>query len=1656
VEKLGVMGGASATALNAGLLQFGQAMSGGVVHAEEFNSLIENIPLVADRIAKGMGMTTASLRTAVLEGKVLSKDVFESLMKQAPQIAKEFEKLPPTLERSMSALKTSFQKAFGEFDQQIGLTQGLAKSLMVIADNAKLATNAIAGLATGFAIMKIPSLITAFKNLGAAIKVASLAAMSSPFTAAAAAIGLAVAALITFKDETFKIGQTQVSISSLFQATWEELPKLLASVTEAIVSLWDDTIQALTTGWNDLVALWTESDFVTGIQKGFQELQQAGEQIWTAMKAPAQDLFQAVSGGWGSLAEGIGGIWKGLTTDWGGMLSSATKMFGDFAMGALGIVKSLIDELMKIPFVKQFVQGIENIYNGIAEVGTKIGKIVSDTVGGIATSVQKTTEKAGAAFKTFADNVVKRAGELEKAKQKAGTVSGKKTEITPLVAWNKEAREFFAHQMAINQEMLAGITLGKQGAELEKLKAEFAKKVKREMTDGELAVTKQILENREKMQTLADFKSAGEGFLQEAQAIELQNTALDYQIPVLQMINKLKDEGRAFTEDQVATLMALAKANKEAQQKKDTSQYIQDLKDQVALTARTIGQTKDQAEVEKALFEARKRNPFITEDELNQIQANVEAIQRMNNADEYNNKLLAARTNLLNENRDAFKNLITDKGLKNQLDAYDKMMESVGKDWTKGESLTQAEESMAMQGAAMKTYLDDAARAQDIIKDTRTEQQKWNDELAELNHLASVGLMTQEQWLQAVKAQSPEYKKIKDFAEDTAKSFTGALDDWIFKGKKLSEVFKDLAKNLAQSVAKKALFDPLEKKLTSMITNGLWGNQAPAFPGGGSFQPNPGFGGLPFMGFGGGSGPFSGGGNLLGVNNPFMNNYTPPIALGNPLGGLLGGPLAGSIGGGSTITTSGPITINGSNLVMNGANNPLTNAVNQIKSTLGNLFNGFLGGLKSVVSIPFNLLGGLFGGGSGGGMGGLGGLFSGGLSKIGGLLNPLGLIKGLGSAIGGLFKAEGGSVKGGSSYVVGEQGPEIFTPGVTGGITNNVDFQRLYQNTSRPMNMPTGQMSPEQAAFFGNNPYAATGNGYLDMLAITQRTSGTPLYQGVPNFQPTMTAEQQAIYNKIAAYNAMSEDEKRHARTTGNGYPTNADWGDLMKSTLSDMDFQTRADINAWTDQYNDKIAEAVLRQPGSVWNNQRNWAADQLSNKTWAASTLTSQTAVALPLGNQTARIFSAMGHQGLMPNPSLMQKLNTRDWWADFFQPGGNWRAMFTSSGSKMGMAGLGSGAFQSVGYTDLADPKGAWGNPGSGLQSFLPPSIWGGGGGSKGYGDPDGGWGSGLGYLRGAHDPAKFKNNSLLYSGGNGVTNSGITGKPTAPNLTGPGGGTWASGLSGGSGLGPSNVDDFMMRMLAGSHNTPVNGMPAQRLADPNATGTGNTLKDMPGYRPEAGWSMGTWSNTLRQGSVNVGSGVPQSGWLNSIGTPTGFSNGNSFQDFGGSVIGGTADGHIQFKNSSNSGAHVAAQAQDVFATGWGSSQVQSAPRYMPFSGNTFSPITAGQVDGMMTKYGGKYARGGRPKPGAASWVGEDGPELFIPDTAGRVISNDKAMRGSGDVIVHLNVSHDGFEVQKRTAPNGDPEIIIQEKLAAAFRTSGGAFGKAVTQPRINARG
>jgi tape measure domain-containing protein len=129
IDQLGASGGTSQTALGAATTQLSQALAGGILRAEEFNSVVENTPKIAQAIAEGLNTSIGGLRTMVLDGKVLAEDVFTALLSQSDKIADNFEKMPIRLGRSTTAFSNSITKLLGELDEASGLSSGFASSI---------------------------------------------------------------------------------------------------------------------------------------------------------------------------------------------------------------------------------------------------------------------------------------------------------------------------------------------------------------------------------------------------------------------------------------------------------------------------------------------------------------------------------------------------------------------------------------------------------------------------------------------------------------------------------------------------------------------------------------------------------------------------------------------------------------------------------------------------------------------------------------------------------------------------------------------------------------------------------------------------------------------------------------------------------------------------------------------------------------------------------------------------------------------------------------------------------------------------------------------------------------------------------------------------------------------------------------------------------------------------------------------------------------------------------------------------------------------------------------------------------------------------------------------------------------------------------------
>ncbi|MGR3840126.1 tape measure protein [Serratia marcescens] len=141
LQKIGRVGGSSSEEMVNALRQFGQSIASGTVRAEEFNSIVEQMPELARQIAAGLGITGGQLRQAMLEGKLSAEDAINAIMKQSDSLNEEFKKLPRTMDQASNTLTISLQMLIGKMNETVGASQ----TMVTIIDSISSAIDRLSG-----------------------------------------------------------------------------------------------------------------------------------------------------------------------------------------------------------------------------------------------------------------------------------------------------------------------------------------------------------------------------------------------------------------------------------------------------------------------------------------------------------------------------------------------------------------------------------------------------------------------------------------------------------------------------------------------------------------------------------------------------------------------------------------------------------------------------------------------------------------------------------------------------------------------------------------------------------------------------------------------------------------------------------------------------------------------------------------------------------------------------------------------------------------------------------------------------------------------------------------------------------------------------------------------------------------------------------------------------------------------------------------------------------------------------------------------------------------------------------------------------------------------------------------------------------------------
>lgn len=111
--------GTDATTASGSLLQLGQALGSGKVQAEEFNSILEGTPTIAQAVAVGLkeaGGSVAKLKGLVVDGKISSEAFFRAFEAGAPSLQEKVAGAVFTIDQRLTNLQTALINAARQFN----------------------------------------------------------------------------------------------------------------------------------------------------------------------------------------------------------------------------------------------------------------------------------------------------------------------------------------------------------------------------------------------------------------------------------------------------------------------------------------------------------------------------------------------------------------------------------------------------------------------------------------------------------------------------------------------------------------------------------------------------------------------------------------------------------------------------------------------------------------------------------------------------------------------------------------------------------------------------------------------------------------------------------------------------------------------------------------------------------------------------------------------------------------------------------------------------------------------------------------------------------------------------------------------------------------------------------------------------------------------------------------------------------------------------------------------------------------------------------------------------------------------------------------------------------------------------------------------------
>ena len=317
------------------LTQLGQALGGGTIRAQEFNSILSATPAVMQVVAKnisGVDGSIAKLREKMNAGQLSAKEFFEAFQKGGKDIDEAFSKTPNTIGNAISRLNTNLTEFIGKIAESSGILSAMANAIDFVSNNLTALSAALAVVGARVAVAFGPAAIAAVRGFMTAVA-------AHPFVLLATAVAAAIGYIIQIRDQIKVFSGGVATLGDVFDVLADRMRAALSSAAQWFVDLANSARTSLS--------------------------------VVTTFFEPVADAFRAA---FGDLDLSFAGIAQGFGRALD-MMTATVRSIGPRISHLLENIPAAFELAFK-KAVNGYLSGLESMANGAASVVNKISRAV--------------------------------------------------------------------------------------------------------------------------------------------------------------------------------------------------------------------------------------------------------------------------------------------------------------------------------------------------------------------------------------------------------------------------------------------------------------------------------------------------------------------------------------------------------------------------------------------------------------------------------------------------------------------------------------------------------------------------------------------------------------------------------------------------------------------------------------------------------------------------------------------------------------------------------------------------------------------------------------------------------------------------------------------------------------------------------------------------------------------------------------------------------------------------------------------------------------------------------------------------------------------------------------------------------------------------------